>query len=345
MDIQYLKNHIIENNLISTILEQLGCHHISHKTGYFTCGNPDGDNPTAISVYENECLTTIDYTRNLSDKNNTDIFDLIKFFLKCNFFEAIKQVCDWVDLDYYKDPYEDLPESLKITKLLMEMTQDNENDNDSDDKPLKPISEKILTYYLPWQNDLFLKDNIDYQTQQEFEIGYDDNTNRITIPIRDELNTLVGVKGRLFIPKEQITEDEQKYKYLYIEPCNKSKILFGLYKTLPYISKKSEVYVTESEKGVMQLWSMGVFNATATCGKKVSNTQIEKLTRLCAKIIFLFDKDVQREEIQELSEKFIDSVEIFAVIDTNGILDEKESPTDNPNKFKKLIQDCCERIR
>ena len=66
MDIQNLKQHILENSLISTILEQLGCHHITHKSGYWQCANPDGDNPTAISVYENDNLTTVDYTRNIS---------------------------------------------------------------------------------------------------------------------------------------------------------------------------------------------------------------------------------------------------------------------------------------
>ena len=60
---------------------------------------------------------------------------------------------------------------------------------------------------------------------------------------------------------------------------------------------------------------------------------------------FLFDKDVQRDELAELADRFIDCINIYAVIDTNNILDEKESPTDNPNKFKILIEQCMERIR
>ena len=62
-------------------------------------------------------------------------------------------------------------------------------------------------------------------------------------------------------------------------------------------------------------------------------------------ICFLFDKDVQREELIELADRFIDCINIYAVIDTNNILDEKESPTDNPDKFKILIEQCMERIR
>lgn len=340
MDIQNLKDYIIDNSLISTVLENLGCHHIVHKTGYYTAGNPDGDNPAAISVYENEYLATVDYTRDIVHGGRCgDIFDLVQYFKECNFFHAVKTVCEWIGLDYYADTDDNLPESLRITKLILEMQQGD--DIDDNDKPVKPIPEAILSYYQPFVNDFFKADNISYSTQTEFEVGYDEFSNRITIPIRDEIGTLVGVKGRLF--KREIDENESKY--LYIEPTNKAKILYGLHKTMPYILRSQKVYVTESEKGVMQLWNMGYCNAVATCGKKVSQSQIEKLTRLCADVVFLFDEDVKRDELSELADRFVDCVKIFAVIDSENILDEKESPTDNSEKFKRLLENCCERIK
>ena len=339
MDITYLKEHIADNNLISTILESLGCRNIRDRGEYYSATNPDGDNPSAVTVYKDN-LTVIDYTRHITDNASCDIFDLVKFFEQCNFFEAIKKICDWIELDYYADPLDDLPESLKLTRLIFEMRKEDDVEED-ETKPLKPISERILTYYQSWGNVLFYRDNINYTTQQEFEIGYDEMTNRIAIPIRDELGSLVGVKGRLFA--DQIAENELKYYYL--EHCNRSKILYGLHKTLPYIERAGEVYVTESEKGVLQLWSMGICNAVATGGKKVSSQQINMLTRLCAKVVILFDKDVQKSELQQLADKFIDSVSVSAIIDNNNILDEKESPTDNPEKFKLLLKDCKEELK
>ena len=77
---------------------------------------------------------------------------------------------------------------------------------------------------------IFKDDNIGYETQLEFEIMYDLASDRITIPIRDELGTLVGVKGR------SIVNDPDVDKYIYLEPCAKTKVLYGLYKTLPYIN-------------------------------------------------------------------------------------------------------------
>ena len=48
VNIADLKNYILEEQQIEPILEELGCHHISHKTGYYQCTNPDGDNRTAL---------------------------------------------------------------------------------------------------------------------------------------------------------------------------------------------------------------------------------------------------------------------------------------------------------
>ena len=335
MDISAMKEYILENKYTETILENLGCHHIKNKGDYITCGNADGgDNPSAVTVYLNTNLTVVNYTRSLnSNKKCYDIFDLAEFYLNINFFEAVKQICDWIDLDYYKDWDEDIPESLKITNILLELNCGIESEEDT--IPLKPIPERILTYYYPYVNDMFKNDGISYEIQRLFEIGYDDYTNRITIPIRDELNNLVGVKGRLFLNKLK----EYDLKYLYIEPCNRSCILYGLNLALPYIQQEQRVYVVESEKGVMQLWSIGIRNCVATGGKKVSQAQIDMLSRLCVEIVFCFDKDVEQSEIEELADRFIESVNIYALIDKDNILKDKESPSDNPDKFKKLLAD------
>lgn len=334
MDIPAMKEYILENNYAPVILEKLGCHHIKDKGDYISCANKDGDNPNAITLYLNTNLTVVNYTRTLNiNKKSHDIFDLAEFYLNINFFETVKQLCDWCDLSYYKDWNEDLPESLRITKLLMEL--DNTTSIDTDDNtPLKPIPDHVLSYYYPYVNDMFKNDGISYEIQRLFEIGYDDQTNRITIPIRDELNNLVGVKGRLF--KKELKEDD--LKYLYIEPCNKSKILYGLDKSYNHIKEKQCVYIGESEKFTMQLWTMGFHNVVSTGGKQISQYQINMLSRLCADIIICFDKDVTEQELQDIADRFVDGVKVYALIDKNNILNEKESPSDNIDKFMYLIE-------
>lgn len=340
MDIQRLKEYILENDCVKTILESLGCHHIRDHPGaspYITCGNPDGDNPSAITVYQNEHLTTIDYTRNLGNAKS-DIFSLVEFFKDCSFFEALKEVCNWIDLDYYHDFDEDLPESLRISKMILEM-QSGIIDEDDEVKVIHPISERILSYYENAVNDMFLNDGIDYETQQLFEIGYDDCSNRITIPIRDELGTLVGVKGRAFVK-----ELKDELKYIYLEPCARNQILYGLNHTYPAIKREGCCFAGEAEKSCMQLWSMGICNSVAIGGKKISSCQIDKLTRLCSDIVFLFDQDVSEDEMKSIGEKFLSTTNVYAVIDKIGILDEKESPTDNPKKLERLLKECKYKI-
>ena len=341
MDIEILKEHILENNFIPKILEELGCHHIRKKDGYFQCCNPDGDNTTAVCVYENTSLTTINYTRDISNGKNThtDLISLVEFYKNESFPYAVKWICDVLDIDYYSNLDEDLPKSLQLTKMLVEM-QSVDTDTETE-KPLKPIPEKILSYFEPYVNDMFCEDGVGYDTQVEFEIGYDEFTNRITIPIRDDLGNLVGVKARYFY--RQVPEDEQKF--MYIEKCARSQILYGLYKTINFIKKAQRVFVVEAEKGVQQLYDKGYFEAVATGGSKISKSQIDKLTRLCVPIIFVFDKDITKEELDDIASRFIDGTEVYALIDTIGVLNEKESPTDDISKFEQLLEKCMYRLK
>lgn len=268
----------------------------------------------------------------------TDIIDLISYTTGCNFVEAIKEICNKIGISYYYDFNEDLPESFKILQLISDLKQDSEI---REEKPIQPIDESVLGYYKPYVNDLFYKDGIEYAVQREFGIGYDEYSNRITIPIFSETGDLVGIKGRLF--KEQLTEDE--VKYLYLEPVPKGRILYGLNKTLPYIIREQCVFVFESEKGVMQSYSYGNCNAVATGGKSMSATQIDMLTRLGVKIILCFDKDVGKAEIEDIANKFIDGVPIYYMYDTDNKLIDKQSPTDNKEIWKYMLKNNIYKMR
>lgn len=340
MDIESLKEHILEEDLIPVVLEGLGCHHIRHKDGFFQCANPDGDNVTAVCVYENTNLTTLNYTRDITNgRKGSDLISLVEFYKDESFPYALKWICDVLDIDYYSDPNENLPESLKLTKMLLEL---QENDNaEEDEKPLKPISEKILSYYKPYVNKMFAEDGVDYNTQMEFEIGYDEESNRITIPIRDDLGNLVGVKGRYFY--RNIPDGVNKF--IYLEKCARSQILYGLHKTIKFIKQNKRCFVVEAEKGVLQLWNAGYYESVSTGGKKISNSQISKLTRLCVPIIFVFDKDVGKEELESISKRFIDEVEVYALIDEGNVLSDKQSPTDDMRKFEKLLKENIYKLR
>lgn len=338
MDVRKVKQYIYENNKTEYVLDKIGCHHIQLHSNYYSCGNYDGDNRAAIQIYiDSEFLKCVNYTRTICDiPDRASLIDLVMYNKQMNLFYAIKYLCDILGLDYYEDEDDDdLPESLKITQMLLEMQKGTYVEEDC---KLKPIPEAILGYYKPYVNEMFARDGISYATQRFFEIGYDDENNLITIPIRDEIGNLVGVKGRY------LDESLVANKYTYIEPCAKSKVLYGLDKSYENIKQSGVVYVGESEKSKLQWFDMGVYNAVSTSGKKISRIQAQKLSSLGVKIILAFDKDVSLEELQTIAKSFAKGVEVFAIVDKNGLLEEKESPTDNAQKFKKLREEGLVRL-
>lgn len=332
-----LKEYILENSHIDTILEDLGCGHIVKHSGYYTCSNPDGNNRSAVTVYENENLTVLNYTRNIAkDKRSADIFDLVAFYKDCSFPEALRYVHNLLGLDFYSER-EEICESLQILRMLKDMCS---GDDREDSEPIKVIPEKILSYYLPYPNKMFEDDGISLEVQQEFEVGYDPQSNRITIPIRTPVGDLCGVKGRLFGPA-----DEYNPKYLYLECCNKSKVLYGYWQNSNYIKNSKFIFVTEAEKGVMQLATMGVRNAVSTAGKTISKYQVELITRTGCIPVFSFDQDVQEDELKDIASMFMDGISVYAIIDTIGVLNEKESPMDRKEAWRILSKECVYKIK
>jgi DNA primase len=341
LDIKELKNFLYENpEKLQSVLEEVGFHHIKkhsvNEDFYLTMGNVDGDNPQAITVYIAPSLLTINYTREISfDKNSSDVVDLICFARGGNLFENLKWIADKSGIGYYHRFDDDMPQSLKILKQIKDLIDKKDAVSDEDNIPITPKDKTILTYYFPYSNQTFLDDGISIGTQHEFQIGYDLNTNYITIPIFDEVGVLVGVKGRFF-EKDVPTG---KLKYYYLEQCPRHKILYGYNWTKDFIKEKKQVIVVESEKAVLQLWSYGYKNAVATMGKKISSGQIDKLKRLGVEVILAFDEDVKEDELKTIGEKFSYGMKISALIDKSKILSKKQSPADDRKKFEMLMNE------
>jgi hypothetical protein len=338
MDAQELKERIINDEKIFDILEALGMHSIKDRGDYITCGVPDGDNPKSTVIYKDN-LHVEAYTRNIKDAyGNSDIISLVSFVNDTYFTESIKWICDVCGYDYYG---KEEPQS-RLAAWVRSMWKIAKEGGNGEDEKLTPINEKILDYFGRYANPLFYKDGISYKTQWEFELGYDLYYHMITIPIRDELGFLVGIKGRLF--KEEIEEWESKY--FYIHPCAKSKVLYGLHKTKPYIKEKGEVIVFEAEKSVMKAWSHGIKNAVAIGSHCLSETQVKKLTHLGVDIVIAYDAGVEidpktgkvdKEFYRKEFDKFLPQQNVYCIYDkSKKILNDKESPIDDIEKWYEL---------
>lgn len=330
MRVDEIKEYLLNNDLVESVLSALGCGYVKNHGNYISAANPSGDNKQAIVIYLNENLTCVNYTRTIAkDKRSTDIFDLVMFCEDCTFPESLKWVCETVGLDYYQEA-EDIPESLQILKMLKQMSSDDSNEIR---ETLKPIPEQVLNYYLPYGNILFEQDGISLEVQKEFLVGYDPQSNRITIPIRSPIGDLCGVKGRLFGEP-----DEYNPKYLYIMPVAKSEILYGLYENKEYIRNSNTLLIFEAEKSVQQCATNGIRNCVALGGKTISKTQAELIIRTGCTPIIALDKGIDMEEIYNVASVFPDNIPVQYIYDADDILLDKQSPSDDFKSLQHLLR-------
>jgi hypothetical protein len=89
---------------------------------------------------------------------------------------------------------------------------------------------------------------------------------------------------------------------------------------------------------------MGYYGV-ATGGSKISKYQINMLTRLGVQIIFAYDKDIDEEELNDIAEQFIEGVPIYAIVDKDSVLNEKESPSDDVGKWSHLVRNNIYKLR
>lgn len=319
-----LKEMLTDNN-ISDILKQLGCKHISDKNKYFSCSNPDGDNSSAIVVFKNS-LKAENYTRSeFNEYNVKDIISLVQFITSYNYYEAVKFICDICGINYY---------SNRKQNSLLSLIRKIDSNSFSDDNNIKTYDKSILDIFYKNASKKWIDEGLSFEAHNIFDIRFDLDSERIVIPIYDEIGNLIGVKGRLL-------KDNGDSKYIYLYECPKSTVLYGLYQNYKNIKEKDHVIIVEGEKSVIKLYSHGYKNVVAIGGKIPSKIQIEKIIRLGVNnITIAFDKDVKNNEIKSICKKFdigLDILNIEYLYDSFNFMNEKDSPSDDMSVFDILF--------
>ncbi|MEW6103411.1 MAG: DNA primase [bacterium] len=121
--------------------------------------------------------------------------------------------------------------------------------------------------------------------QKGKDTSYDWTRNRITFPIFDRFNRIVGFGARALdtsLPKYINTKETQIY--------NKSYILYGLNKAIPYIKEKNEVILVEGYIDVLMCHQEGFKNVVATCGTSLTEGHISAIKQ-AENVVVSFDPD------------------------------------------------------
>jgi DNA primase len=303
--------------------------------------NPNGDNKNAICLYidDDKYWNVEDFTRpEFQSRDYRDIISFVEFIKDISFSKAIKYICSICGFDYYTDTQEE-----QTPAFLMWLDYVESGHKQEIEDKLQPISENVLNQFIQLPVKKWIDEDVNFQTQKEFNIGFDVCSERITIPIYDATGELVGVKGRLLDSNK--SKDD---KYIYLYPCSKSRLLYGLDKNYEQIKNSNECIVVEGEKSVLKLYSMGYKNAVAIGSKTISETQAELLLRLSVSITLALDQDVSDKELKSNIEKLqypIVTVPINVIKDRFGLLlNEKESPCDRVEVWEELYRDFKEKV-
>lgn len=314
---------------IVELLEYFGCAKIKQNAKYIIFArddSPESGHSISIPLDDNEACLVRDFARN-------KWYNIISFLCtekNLKFKDVLKVVKNILGLD---ETWTSKPKTYQLFggayASIISKT----------DAPIKVYGEDILSQYIDIGSDKFLKDKISLEIQNKFKIGYDVETDRITIPIRDQHGDIMGVKGR----RNYQPESDDDPKYLYLIPCQISRTLYG------YSENYSDMYggtvmVFESEKSVLQCASYGYNNAVALGSNNLSEYQAKMLVSLNPKkVIFMLDNDLPLEQTKRNAD-MLKSVCIMRDLqieyfDWTGCMDlpEKASPSDEGKEILNII--------
>lgn len=328
---EYLKNNPEQ---IEKILSYYNYHSINITDKEIRCAKVGGDNPSGCRIKLNDNLSATDFTTSY----NGDLFGLIATHTGLTYREVLKTITTMlgkkIEGNYQseeKSLFDGFFDSLYIPY------EDEEKEVTYDESVL----DKYNNGYKWFKR--FADDGILPSSQVKFKIGFDEESNRITIPWRDYYGRLIGCMGRID------NDIPTNFKYIPLIPFPKHKYLYGLYENKEYI-KNNKVYVFESEKSVLQCDSFGVHECVSLGGNQISTTQVEQLLKLgVSEIVLCMDEGLMIDAIKRDIETiksclFMRDVKIKIMLDKENKYmkkGSKVSPSDQGREiFLKLCNEC-----
>lgn len=328
-----LKYYIWQNNLVSFVLENIGCRNIheSNNNHYIRCSNADGDNSTAVTVFiDNPLLNVINETR--ANNRNSDLIGLVSYTKGLNYFDTLKYLhsilglnntyiskLDYDNIEIYNTEIEKEQEEKRKAEYHKSLARD-----------IQLFNSGIKSITVDW-----LKECIIYKGVEKFDIRISNDNSQILIPIKNMNGEIVGINKRTTRTAEEIKLIGIP-KYQLTSGFNKSDYIYGLYENIATIKEKEYCVIFEGCKSVLQRATMQDNTSLALLGHSISDRQAEILVSLnLNEIVIAFDKDISVEEIKFYCDKLIDfgCRKVSYIYDSDNLLDSKDSPTDAGNKI------------
>lgn len=283
-----IKDSLRDNeDKILEVLEEIGCCKIKKvKANEFRFGIDEDSSGSANSLF----IDTLSYT-SFSRGIKGDILTLVSEIKGVSLGESIKILADKLNIkkEYYntdiKLPFGGFFKNFSKIKV--------------DDTP--PITYPVskLDQYNTGISKMWIEDGISAIVQEEFNIGFCHDTNRIVIPWMTETGELVGIMGRL----NKLDLLEKEMKYYPIIAFSKSKVLYGLNRNYKEILNKNIIIIVESEKSVMKAYEFGYKNVVALGGNNISERHSRLIKSMYCNVIIAFDEGLELNHCIEQANK------------------------------------------
>lgn len=326
-----IKEKLLEQpESIINILETFDCHKARINGREIRCAREENSNPTAVVIRltNNENLLVKDYELNT-------VLDLINYLIKIK-NASFKDVMNAIKQELHLDSIYNYKKKVGLFGGIYNNISRSNGEIDVTTYP-----EEILKEYGNTPCTLWLEDDISLSTQRKWSIGYDVQSQRITMPIRTSTGEIMAIKGRLNGEPEEFEP-----KYLYIINGPMSQTLFGYSENYSSLYE-NEILVVESEKSVLKLDSWGYNNVVALGSNSLSTTQAKLLMSLNPKCVtFLLDKNLPLENTKrnaELLKSFCTMRQLqirYWNWEDNITLDEKAAPCDDTKEeFEYILRE------
>lgn len=244
-----------------------------------------------------------------------NLLTFIQEIEKIDFRDAVKQVAKEgnINLEKYQldkvksEEYTDEKEKIKrMHKLAQEFFTDELKKNPNALKYLheqRKIDEKTIQTFGIWyapdshyallqyikskgfnDNDLIQASLAKKGTSQD---AYAFFRNRITFPIYDTMQNVIGFSARIIDPND-------KPKYLNSaenKAFDKSSILYGLNRAKNHVKVHNAIIIVEGQMDVVALTRLDMPIGVATSGTALTQQHIKLLKRYTENLYFLFDND------------------------------------------------------
>lgn len=206
----------------------------------------------------------------------------------------------------------------------------------------------IQLFNLGWlgENDLFtIINSYNFDKAKLIDLGliieknqkiYTLLKNKITIPLYDEKNNIIGISARKYFKEDNGSK--------YLNPTNnilykKNSYIFGLNLAKDEIKKNNFVIITEGYFDFIQLYKNNIKNSIAIAGTSLMNEQVKILKKYTNKFYFCFDGDIAgiNSIIRNSKEPIKEEIDIYIIELPKGEDPDSFIIKNSKEEFNKLI--------